>query len=438
MKETMYFIYKSCVIAVCLCVISTSVFAQKKVSKIVKPVVSNPKISVARPPLLKAARVPSVGQRLQQNLMQGWNLVLQTQLERKALEKITQKKATVSAKAQQERQKYIIEKLQPIKTYLAVHQNNWPEYNRHPESNDLLRYIFNFIKEENPSAEVLELQREIIRLRATSNAPHPYDVIQTISSLMEYGNIVPSRATPDAQKNGKTQEEIALGEELAFAMAAAKVPMEGNPWANLPKLDRIADITNTYNAMRRQDMSSEGIPETYEGFAQIHYSNIPLLTTSEYLEEQNLFAVSHPFEYVLAPFWEQVFGRSFYGIFNGLSEQEKKAVLFTAPRLPRMIDVNSAIFLPCYSNAVKLWEEYNRREVNHYAGVEREKELVNFLTSNKPAPTDFLFRTSKGAVTFIDLSNEQQVEVLMWGWKHLQLLPSQMLERFKGDRRTYF
>ena len=433
----MSFIYKVSAVFACIGVLTSPVLAQKKVTKAAKAAITTPKIAVVRPPLLKAGTTASVAQQLQQNLMQSWNLAQAAHLERKALQARNRNNLLSVGLDIRKREAYVADKLKPLKNYLAAHQNNWPEYNRHAESNQLLRYIANFMEVEDPTPEVLSLQQQIIRLRATSNARSPYEVVKIVGDMMQY-DIVPSRAMLAGKDNQNREEELALGEDLAFAMAAAKVPMPQNPWKNISGFDHIIDVVNTYNAMRRQDALLEGIPQTYTGKGGIHYFNIPLLTKTAYLNEQSHFAVIYPFEYVLAPFWERTFGRSFYRIFNKLSDKEKKAILFTAPQLPRAINENSPVFSPCYSNAVNLWEEYNHREVNNYAGVERTEKLIQFLRDDGHKMPSFRFRTPAGPALFVDLSYPEQVEVLMWIWKHLHMLPSKALERFEIDSRNYF
>ncbi len=436
---------KSSAVLACMCMLTTVAFAQNK-TVIIKYL--NPKQDV-RKTLQSMTRVPSKYARVnaldeirRNNFQHAVLDGLEMAFERQAVQAASAQRAVLPSADLNlnlhQRKSWVDQKIKPIKDYLAAHQNNWPEYNKYSESNHLLRYIASFMEVENPTPEILALQREIIRLRATSNAPAPYDVVQIVGAMMEY-NIVPARATVSARQKSTTSEEIALGEDLAFAMAAVKVPMKDNPWRKISGFDRIVDITNTYNAMRRQDPLLDGIPEIYlRDEMGIHFSNIPLLTKAQYLKEQHLFAQKHPFEYVLAPFWEHVFGRSFYRIFNRLSEVEKQAILFNAPKLPQAVNIDSNVFSLCYDNAVRLWEEYNHREVSNYAGVERTNNFMRFLKAEDSWKNSFQFRTTAGLVSFGDLSYPQQVEVLMWGWKHLHMLPSQMLKRFEVDSRNYF
>ena len=432
----MYLLRNCGVACVCLCVCATMSSAQKKITKVVSQVAAKPAPSLSRPPLIEAGQVTSLSKKLQQNLMQGWNLALSTQVERAILPKATGSKRLMPKAQTLQRNKFVVENMQPLKDYIASHQNNWPEYGKNLEANKLVHYVFNVLEQQNPTPEILELQREIIRLRATSNARSPYEVVQLVGAMIEYG-FIPSRATMNAKYSGKSEDEIALGEDLAFAIVASKVPMQANPWKKISGFDRIVDIVHTYQARSRQDMLQAGIPETYIGAGGLRYQNIELLTQDQYLNKQYFFAVEHPFEFVLAPFWERVFGNSFYRTFNNLSNVEKEAVLFTAPKLPQAVNVDSQPFSLCYENAVNWWIERNGRQPNHYAGEELEK-LKQFLTSDEKQSPSFSFRTELGRQPFIDLSYSQQTEVLMWIWKNLHILPTQALERFEVDSRNYF
>lgn len=432
----MYLLRNCGVACACLCICATVSSAQKMVTKVVSRVAAKAAPSLPRPPLIEAGQVTSVSTRLQQNLMQGWNLALSAQVERTLLPKTTGSKRLMPQTQALQRNKFVVENMQPLKDYIASHQNNWPEYGKNLEANKLVHYVFSVLEQKNPSSEILELQREIIRLRATSNARSPYEVVQLVGAMIEYG-FVPSRATLNAKYLGKSEEEISLGEDLAFAIVASKVPMRANPWKTISGFDRIVDIVSTYQARSRRDMLQEGIPETYIGEGGLHYQNIELLTKEQYLKKQYFFAVEHPFEFVLAPFWERVFGKSFYRTFNNLSSVEKEAILFTAPKLPQAVNVDSRTFSLCYENAVNWWIERNGREPNHYAGEEQDK-LKQFLTSDEKQSPSFSFRTELGRQPFIDLSYPQQTEILMWIWKNLRILPTQALARFEVDSRNYF
>ncbi len=434
---------KSSAVLVCACMLTPAAFAQNK-TVIIKYL--NPKQDV-RKTLQNMTRVPSKYARVnaldevrrtnfQHAVLDGFDMALErqavqaAQAKRSALPKADLNGIYAPLSVQQ-RKSWVAQKIKPVKDYLAAHQNNWPEYNKFPQSNQLLRYIADVMEMKNPSPQVRGLQRELIRLRATSNARTPYEVSQIVGAMMEY-DIVPVRATRSAQENGHTDEEITLGEDLAFAMAASKVAMKDNPWKKISGFERMTDVINTYNAMRRQDPVGLGIPETYMNDNLIHAANIPLLTKADYLEKQYAFAVNHPFEFVLAPFWEQALGDSLYTAFNNLSQLEKEAILLNAPKLPRSVNVDSKLFMTWYDNAVILWEEANRREVRSYAEEEDTEALVAFLNATDGGKKEFLFQTDSGRVPFIRLSPAQQVEVLMWAWKHWHLLPSQGLKKFKA------
>ena len=105
-----------------------------------------------------------------------------------------------------------------IVQYLKTHQNVWPVYESHSQEANILKRIFNFMEVENPSAEVIYIQQEIIRLRAASQARTPHEILSIVQDMIAYG-LIPSRAY--ISEEGKyTDDEVSIGEELAFAIAA--------------------------------------------------------------------------------------------------------------------------------------------------------------------------------------------------------------------------
>ncbi len=432
----MSFVGKSSAALICLGVLGPVAFAQKNVVKVAKTVVTKPAVVQPRPPLLSAGKVPPLALQLQQNFMRDWDLALGTPLER-SVARQHQKATSILTVTLKQRRQYVAERIQPVKDFLATHQNNWPQYGKSKQDDDMLRYISNFMEAEDPTPQVLGLQREIIRLRAQSNARSPYEVASIVGSMMEYG-LIPHRAKTGNPKQNEDVELVNLGEDLAFAMAAFRVSMKNNPWKKISGFARIVDIATTYKAVSRQDLLLGGIPEMYEGEGGIHYPNIPLLTKNQYLVKQYRFATEHPFEFVLAPFWEKVFGYSFYRSFKYLSPVEKQALLFNAPQLPKSVKVLSDVFATCYDNAVRSWVEQNKREPNSYVGVWREEELADFLTRSTPTRSWFRFRENNEPKLFMDLSIPHQVEVLMWIWKNLNISPVRALERLTADKRDFF
>ncbi len=429
----MSFVGKSCVTLICICVLSPVVWGQKKVTKVAQAVTAKPTVSLPRPPLAKAGEIPPVSTLLRQNFMHGWNLAMDTRLTRNVAQQ-TKKSISTPSTALTQRKQYVEEKIKPLRDFMETHQNNWPRYGKSKQDNHLLRYVLSFMEVDKPSPEEIELQREIIRLRAQSNAWSPYEIVSTVGAMMEYG-IVPARAVAGGKELQEDADVTALAEETAFAMAAAKVPMKNNPWKKISGFNRIADMVSTYYAMRRQDFFTEGIPETHIGDGKIHYPNIPLLTKKQYLLEQNRFATEHPFEFALAPFWEKMFHSSFYRIFNSLSFVEKQAVLFTAPQLPMAVDATT--MAACYNNAVRAWTEQHGREPKSYTVAYRTEQLQRFL-ANPQEVRPFRFNVNEELKTFIDMSNEQQVEVLMWIWQNWQISPVEALKSFEADKKSFF
>lgn len=310
--------------------------------------------------------------------------------------------------------------------YLAANANVWPVYAPHTQAANLLKRIANFMEVENPSLDVLYIQREIIRLRAASQARSPQEVLAIVKDMMHYG-MVPSRAYL-SEETGHTQEELEIGEELAFAIAASKVPMEANPWKNL-QMQEVADKTAVYHAMRRTDPLFEGLPEFYVKDG-IHKSNFPVWTRGEYAWHQHKWAHEHPFEYALAPYWENTFGQALYRVYSHLSDVEKQAILFTAPGLPQVADTTAENFAPYYDKELENWIAAHNHAPRSRVKIEQEERLGNKLAYPQQNQGTYIsFKNAQGQyVAFSDLGYPQQLEVLLWIWQKYQIFPQQALE----------
>ena len=319
--------------------------------------------------------------------------------------------------------------------YLRAHQNRWPTYVPHSEEAALLKRITNFMEVEDPSLEVLYIQQEMIRLRASSKARSPQEILSIIRDMMHY-EIVPSRAYL-SEENKHTQEELELGEELAFAIAAFKVPMENNPW-KFVEMQEIVDKATTYNTLRRVDPLFEGLPAMHieDG---MHKSNFPVWTRGEFAWHQKEWVHKHPFEYALAPYWEKTFGTAFSRTYNSLSVLEKEAVMYATPGLPQVADVTSESFVDYYDREVAQWIAANKRVPFSRVAEDKEEYLGKVLAYPEQYPMNLKFKHSKnGWVKFADLAYPQQLEVLLWIWQKYQIFPQNALEIIGKTTTDYY
>lgn len=414
--------------AVCVCCLPS--FSQKGIEKIVqagtKPAV---KISdLAFPPSRMAGHLQqATAKRFQAALMQNGSAV--QVLERAAARSLLSPRQFQTALMQnwqlqtQGRQRAPANKqarlsaqrnTRFLRDYLQTHQNSWPVYAQSAQDNRVLRHVMGLMSAQENTPEILATKQEIIHLRAASNSRTPQELFSIIRDMMAYG-IVPSRVHVDAMQR-YTEDELALGEDLAFALLAYQVPMKNNPW-NLPGVAHLADQVNTYNLMRRANPLFESLPELYEENG-MHKDNIPLLTQQEYASRQLAFATEHPFEYALAPYRSASFGLALPKVFNQLSRLEKEAILFTAPGLET--NTGKQMATTWYDKAVQ------KQNSGPRSFLEPENE-VNFkqrLTGNYR----ILFRSLSGEeVAFQDLPYQSQVEFLQWAWQNHRLLPGAVL-----------
>lgn len=413
-------------------------FAQKNSTKLVKSVIKKPVVRVAetvRPPLKMAEPLPSLSSVLQQHLLFTLDLAAQRQAAQKELAAATA--ARKRALATQSLLKAPVEDLQlntedlayvakqtaALRHYLDTHDNTWPTYVADGSNYVLLRTIRNFMEVESPSAPVLAVQREIIRMRAHSRAYHPQYLLSIVNDMMAY-DIVPSRAYMGVA-TAATEEELAIGEDIAFAVAAYKVPMKDNPW-QIDGMAEMADKVTTYNAMRRVEPLFEGLPVTYEkdGFRQM---NFPIWTRAEYAQQQLWFAQEYPFEYALAPYREKEFGGMLPHIYNTLSDVEKKAILFHAPGIETNTDAQ--ISADWYDEAGLKWDrEHTDRELRSFLSSEDEADFMKRLSGVILGNYKMFFRNSYGErVLFKELPYEDQVEFLRWAWQMHRLTPQTVL-----------
>lgn len=312
-----------------------------------------------------------------------------------------------------------------VKDYLAANGNVWPVYAPHSPAINLLKRIANFMEVETPSQQVLYIQQEIIRLRAASQARSPREVLAIVKDMMRYG-MVPNRAYM-SEEASYTQEELEIGEELAFAIAAYKVPMENNPW-QIPGMQEVADKTAVYYAMRRADPLFEGLPVMYVK-SGIHEFNFPVWTRGEFVWHQQKWVHEHPFEYALAFYWEKKFGQALYRVYNNLSKVEKRAILFTAPGLPQVADATAENFAVYYDQALEKWQAAHNHAPYSRVSLEQEEMLGKKLTYSQDYKTTFKFRNAQGQyVDFVDLAYPQQLEILLWIWQKYQIFPQKALE----------
>ena len=322
-----------------------------------------------------------------------------------------------------------------IADYLAANENVWPVYAPHSQENNLLKRISNFMEVENPSVEVVYIQQEIIRLRAQSQARGPKEVLSIVQDMIAYG-LIPSRAY--ISEEGKyTDDEVSIGEELAFALAAYKVPMENNPW-KLEGMAEVADKASTYYAMRRADPLFEGLPHSHiqDG---IHQPNFPVWTRAQFVQHQRLWVEEHPFEYALADYWEKTFGHAFYKVYNVLSPLEKEAILFSAPDLPQVADATAVGFSAHYDKALERWIAEHKRAPFSRVGMDKEEYFGKVLADPATYPLTVGFQNSQRQwVDFADLHYPEQLEVLLWIWQKYQILPQKALQIIGKTSAHYY
>ena len=415
-----------------ICLFTPGLYAQKNPVKVVRPILTKPSVMQVRPPLLKAAQTPSVAQVLQQNLMTNWNVALAAETERQALQAVTAQRAELlwtqpPLPRPSPLSPYAQKQTQFLRDDLERNENVWPVYA--PDSQDiyLLRRITNFMEAENPTPEVLEVQQEIIRLRAASAAASPETVLKRAERMLADG-FVPPRVYLWSQDK-YPQEVLVLGEEIAFAVAASKVPMKDNPW-NTQGMKELADKVTTYNAMRRSTPLFEGLPETYTENG-VQKPNIPVLVLAEYAAKQLEFAQDYPFEYALAPYRSAYLGVSLAHAFNEFSPIEKQAVLFTTPGLPNHTD--KQISRNWYQEALALWKvTHPDRELRSFLSAKDEANFMDVLF-RAGIPGHYVrmsFHNPEGGapVSFKELPYAQQVEFLYWAWQHYKLTPQQILD----------
>lgn len=418
------------VLAGSICLLTPGVYAQKNSGKVIKSLLTTPKVNTpaARPPLLKASKNVSVSRALRQNWMANWNLALSAQAERQMLSSVTKKRMKMlqahrQLAGQQQLSPYAQKQTRFLREDLEKNGHIWPSYATGSQNVYMLRRITNFMTVENPDPEVLEVQQEIIRLRAASQALSPEEVLRAAQEFVSNG-VVPQQAYVWAREV-YTEEELALGEEIAFAIAASKVPMENNPW-NIPGMDELADKVNTYNLMRRAIPLFEGIPE-YATENGVRQPNIPILTRAEYAEKQLAFANEHPFEYALAPYRSQYFGGVLSNVFNRLSRIEKEALLFTTPGLETATDTK--ISADWYDEDGLRWDLIHPdRKLRSFLNAEDTANFMERLSDVAAKNYRLSFRTPSGEnVAFEELPYENQIEFLRWAWAHHRLVPQAVL-----------
>ncbi|MBR2082637.1 MAG: hypothetical protein IJ876_06500 [Elusimicrobiaceae bacterium] len=314
-------------------------------------------------------------------------------------------------------------RLKPLAEYLQANHYKWPAYTDNEQARYLLHRIHNFMNVEDPSADVIALQRQIIRLYQHVQAPPAEQTLRAVRFFMAVQHRVPAR---DYIGNDTkySAEELALGEELAFVLEAAKVPMKDNPFAKAPEIDVITDQVHIYYTLRRVSPLFEGLPE----YSQDHTANFPLWTQEEYVRQREAWIEEHPFEYELAPYRERYFGLYLPNIYNQLSKTEKTALMFRTPGVWEL-DEHFTMHHTWYQHAVNRWwyEQGGHKPSSH---CQNETALISILKYGRiPRQAPMLFTNQFGeAISFLSLSYEEQVEVLIWAWLELGLEPRQVLE----------
>ncbi len=420
-----------------VCVGTSGAVAQKNPGKIIKAVVKTPTLNVIeniQPPLRVSGALPSFETVLRQNVVHSLQLATQreeakrtlapaTAARQRALAAQKMPRPRVGQEFTNEEMAYIAKQTAPVRHYLDMHDNTWPTYLADGSNNRVLRHIRNFMEVEQPSAAVLAIQQELIRMRANSQARTPQEIKTLVHDMLEYG-IVPQRVSFGFPTD-QTEDELALGEDLAFAMAASKVPMENNPW-QMEGTKILADKVATYNAMRRVSPLKEGLPVTYKKDG-MHLPNFPVWTQAEYATNQLFFAAEHPFEYALAPYREKYFGTKLPSIYNMLSDVEKKAIMFQTPDI--QTDTDTKISIDWYEEDTLKWDrEHPDRGLRSFLFKEDAARFKELLARSITTQYQIIFYGPAGEqLPFSSLPYEQQVEFLRWAWQTHRLLPQTVL-----------
>ena len=413
-------------------------FAQRNAGKLVKEVFQTPEVPVleaVRPPFRSPAGLPALSAVLQNNLLATLEisaaretaqqvLAAQTVARQHALAAQTVARLAPQLNLDEKAQLYVTQQTAPVRQYLDTHDNTWPTYKADKSNDWILRHIRNFMEVEEASAPVAAVQQELIRMRAHSNARSPQEVRALANDMLAYG-IVPQRAYL-WNRQTHTEDELVLGEDIAFAVAACKVPMENNPW-QIVGMAELADQVTTYNHMRRATPLFEGLPETHEEHG-IQRSNIPVLTRAEYEEKQLAFAQAHPFEYALAPYRSMYFDVVLPRVFNRLSRLEKEALLFTTPGLETATDTK--ISAQWYEEDGLRWDlVHPDRALRSFLNQEDTDEFIRRLSGVASKKYQFSFRAPSGEnVPFKELPYENQIEFLRWAWAYHHLAPQTVLK----------
>ncbi len=422
---------KICVTGLCVCTLCSTGFSQKNPKKIVELFTKTPSVTMREMvpfPARMLGNLPSANQVFQQSIVAGLErvsaqeaLAPATVARRRALATQTvELAADIKPKLDEKKVAYVYTQTEPIRRYLDTHDNTWPQYQKQDSHNRVLRQIRNFMEVENPSPEVLAIEREIIRMRQHSRARTPQEVRTIVDEMMAY-RMVPSRAyagfTPLA-----TEEELALGEDLAFAIAAYRVPMENNPW-QIEGMAQLIDKATTYYAMRRVSPMFEGLPTLHEEEG-IYRDNFFVWTRGEFTWRKQEWVHQHPFEYDLAVYREKEFGPQLAQIYNNLCEAEKKAIMFHAPDLPTQVD--EQIAAEWYDKACLPWAQ---RELRSFLPSQDAAGFEARLSWAANSSYRILFVEEDGnKVLFKDLPYEEQLEVLRWAWQTYRLSPRDVLK----------
>ena len=296
---------KVCVTGLCVCMLCSTGFSQKNPQKIIRALTKTPSIAMREMvpfPARMLGNLPSANQVFQQSIVAGLERVAAqealapaTVARRRALAAQTvELAADIKPRLNEKMVAYVHTQTEPIRQYLNTHDNTWPEYQIQDPHNRVLRQIRNFMEVQDPSPEVLAIQQEMIRMRQHSQARTPKEVRAIVNDMMTYG-MVPSRAYAGATPF-VTQEELALGEDLAFAIAAYRVPMKNNPW-KIEGMAQLIDKATTYYAMRRVSPMFEGLPTIYEE-GGIYHDNFSVWTRGEFTWRKQEWVHQHPFEYI--------------------------------------------------------------------------------------------------------------------------------------------
>ncbi len=406
--------FRKCIaVVIGLCTAISFGFAQQQVIKNLKRIPKKPILvrSAFRPPLVRAEQLVSSTNLFEQALLSGLEEAARQQT---MGGKLYAHPLVLPGSVVRQQDHFFID-------YLLKHQWQWPTLTAGPQAREALAYVRRTLAISNPTAQELEAQRGMIRYRAAQK-----DMKQLVPAVQDYlrqRGTFPAYDHPELLDKA-TPQEIRLWEDFSFALAASKVPMQNNPFAQLEGLAQLEERYHVFNALRRASDTSAGIAV----FAPDGSVQIPAWTLDEFKQNQLRWVQNHPFEYALAPYRAAYFGDRIPEVFGVLSHREKQALLFTTPGLPVVEKENLPTY---YKEETARWVRQTGRPLSSYC-TEEDSFAYWTLFDRQPSKQLFFQETPGVTIPFLSLSYDKQIEELMWTWNNLDIDPIQALPYLTG------